>query len=58
MYMYITCLKNYSLLKWPLNKTNYDSGGKGLDVWIAYGFNFHMTPKSLRIVHAWVSTAH
>ena len=36
----------------------YDSGGKGLDVWIGYGFNCHITPKSLRIIHSWVSTAH
>ena len=36
----------------------FDSGGKGLYVWIAYGLNFHMQPKSLKITHAWVSTAH
>ena len=36
----------------------YDSGGKGLDVWIANGLNFHMTSKSLKIIYAWVSTAH
>ena len=54
-----TYKKYYTLLKWLLNKKTYDSGGEGLFVWIAYGFNFHnMTPKSLEINHAWVSTAH
>ena len=36
----------------------YDSGGKGLGVWIANGLNFHMTPKSLKIIHDCVSNAH
>ena len=29
------------------------SWGNGLDVWISYEFNFHMTPKSPKIIHAW-----
>ena len=28
----------------------YDSGGKSLDVWIAYGFNTNMTPTSQKII--------
>ena len=39
-------------------KKIYDSGEKGLDVWIAYGFHFHIIPKPPKIIHAWVSTAH
>ena len=36
----------------------YDSGGKSLHIWIAYELSFHMTPKSLKIFHAWMSTGH
>ena len=36
----------------------YDSGGNGLDVWIANGLNFHMTPKTAKIMYAWASTGH
>ena len=35
----------------------YDSGGKGLYVYIASGPKFQMTPKSQKLIHAWVSTA-
>ena len=48
----------YTLLKWLPNNKIYNSGGKGLYVWIAYGLNFHMTPRSPKIIHAWVSAAH
>ena len=37
-----------------LDRITYDSGEKGLYVWIAYGLNFYMTQKS----RDWVSTAH
>ena len=36
----------------------FDSGENDLHVWIAYGLNFHLTPKRLKIIHAWMSTAH
>ena len=36
----------------------YDSVGKGLGVWIAYGLKFHMAPKNPTIIYDWVSTAH
>ena len=36
----------------------YNSGGKGLYVWKAYKLNFHMNPKSPKMIHAWMSTAH
>ena len=50
--------KNYTLFKWLPNKKIYDSGGKGLYVWVAYGLDFYITPKSPKILYAWVSTAH
>ena len=30
----------------------FDSGENDLHVWIAYGLNFHLTPKRLKIIHA------
>ena len=36
----------------------FDSGENDLHVWIAYGLNFHRTPKRLKIIYAWMSTAH
>ena len=36
----------------------YNSGGKVVYVWEAHKLNVYMTPKSPKIIHAWVSTAH
>ena len=33
-------------------------GGNVLYAWKAHKLNFHMTPTSQNIIHAWVSTAH
>ena len=53
------CLKkSNTLLKWLPNKKVYGSGEKGLGVWIANGLNFHMTPKSPKVIDDRVNTAH
>ena len=58
-YEYTVCPeKNYTLLKWLPNNKYMILGGKVLYVWKAHKLNFHMTPKSLKIIHAWVSTGH
>ena len=53
--MYRVSPKNLYTLKWLPNKNVWFWGKRFR---IAYGFNFLMTSKSQKIIHAWVSTAH
>ena len=50
--------KKLTLFKKILKKYLYNIFGKYLHVWMAKGLFYHMTPKTLKISHAWASTGH
>ena len=50
------CLQKEKTFEMAAIKKVYDSGGKGLGAWIANGLNFHMTPKSPKVIDDWVNT--